>query len=69
MEDPTRRALIISKLKEGRAYKATLDGPKIEKDTVAAVRGGYLGSLLAIVKRFVSPVPVFLNITWGGGAE
>ncbi|KAK0640942.1 kinase-like domain-containing protein [Cercophora newfieldiana] len=46
MEDPTRRALIMSKLDEGRAYKAALDGPKNENDEAAAVdRGGYFGSL------------------------
>jgi hypothetical protein len=68
MEDPTRRALIMSKLDEGRAYKAALDGPKNENDKAAAVdRGGYFGSLFAIIERFVSHVPAFSNITWGGG--
>ena len=54
----------MSKLNEGRAYKAVLDGPKNENNKVAAVnRGGYFRLLFAIIKRFVSPIPVFPNIT------
>ncbi|GAB1311844.1 hypothetical protein MFIFM68171_02054 [Madurella fahalii] len=67
MEDPAHRALIISKLDEGRAYRAALDGLKNGNGKAAAPsRGGDRWSLPAIIKRFVSPVPEFQNITWGG---
>ncbi|KAK3358655.1 phosphotransferase enzyme family protein [Lasiosphaeria ovina] len=67
MEDPAHRALITAKLDEGRAYKAALDGLKNGTDKAAAAnRRGDFESLLAIIKRFVSLVPAFPNITWGG---
>ena len=56
MEDPAHRALITSKLAEGRAYQATVE--RLKRNDAERL----------IINRMLSSIPTLSKITWWGAA-